>query len=290
MSDLAIVTDSTADVPEDLLRKYDVTTIPLSVTIAGRTYRDRVDLSLDRFYQLLAEAGVSSTSGPSPGVFAEVYRRLVQAGKKVLAIHLSGVLSGTFRTACLARQQLIDEGTAQAGDIVVVDSLNASMGLGWQVVAAAEAAARGLSPAEVLRLAERVRERVRLFVHVPTLVYLHRGGRIGSVSAMVGSLLNIIPLITLRDGGVVAAAKLRGEAQVLRQYLEVVGEAWTAAEKAGARFYLAVMHAHALEEAKALGDRLVAQLGLREQPLLVETGPVVGGHVGPGALGVAFYW
>jgi DegV family protein with EDD domain len=290
MGDLAIVTDSTSDLPEDLLRQHDITAIPLTVDLGGRSYRDRVDLSPDEFYRLLVEqGGVHRTSQPAPGVFLEAYRKLLDAGKKVIAIHLSGVLSGTCRAAELARQSLLDQGAA-AEDLTVVDSLNGSMGLGWQVLAAAEAATLGQGREEVLRLVARVRERVRIFFHVANLEYLRRGGRVGAVSALVGSLLNIIPLLTVVNGGVVAAAKLRGKPQVLRKHLELVSEAWTAAQAAGSRFYLSVLHAHALEEAKALRDRLVGHLGLVEPPLLVETGPVIGGHVGPGSVGVSFYW
>ncbi|MDI6870557.1 MAG: DegV family protein [Bacillota bacterium] len=291
MSDLAIVTDSTSDLPDDLLRRYEITAIPLTVDVGGRSYRDRVDLAPDQFYDLLeAQKGVHRTSQPSPGVFLDVYRQLVKTGKKVIAIHLSSVLSGTCRTAELARQHLIDQGVAGEEDVTVVDSLNGSMGMGWQVLAAAEAAGLGKGREEVLRLIERVRERVKLFLHVSDLEYLHRGGRVGAVSALLGSLLNITPLLTVVNGGVVAAAKLRGKQQVVRKYVELVGEAWAAAQAAGSRFYLSVMHAHALEEARALRDRLVKQLVLAEQPLLVETGPVIGGHVGPGSVGVAYYW
>lgn len=291
MSDLAIVTDSTSDLPEELLRRYGVTTIPITVTLAGRDYRDREDLSPEEFYGFLEQQpGVHRTSQPPPGAFLEVYRRLVQAGKKVVAIHLSGLLSGTCRTAELARQQLIDQGVAGPEDITVVDALNASMGLGWQVLAAAEAAALGKGRQEVLRVVGRVRERVKLVLHVANLDYLRRSGRLGAVSTLVGSILQIVPLLTVVNGGVVLLAKLRGRAQVFRKYLELVGEAHRAAQEAGTRLRLAVMHAHALEEAKALRDRLVEQLGLTEEPLLIETGPALGGHVGPGSVGVAYYW
>jgi DegV family protein with EDD domain len=291
VSDLAIVTDSTSDLPADLLAQYDITTIPLVVTMAGRSYRDGVDLSPDEFYRLLAaQQGLTHTSQPAPGVFVETYRRLLEAGKKVIAIHLSSALSGTLRTAELARQQLIDQGVAEPEDIAVVDSLNGSLGLGWQVLAAAEAAAQGHGFRDVLQVVGRVRDRVRLFLNVQTLEYLYRGGRVDAVSALVGSLLNIVPLLTVVNGTVVAAAKLRGQRQILRRYTELVGGAWSAAQAAGARFHLAVMHAHALDEAKALRDWLVDQLGLTEQPLLVETGPVIGGHVGPGSVGVSYYW
>lgn len=290
MSDLAIVTDSTSDLPEDLLRQHDITSIPLTVHLAGQEYRDRIDLSAEEFYGFLAgQKGIHKTSQPPPGAFIEAYQRLVKAERKVIAIHLSGALSGTFRTAELARQQLIEQRVAGPEDITVVDSRNASMGLGWQVLAAAEAADRGQGREEVLRVVEEVREKVKLFVHVGKLEYLQRSGRLGVVSALVGSVLQIIPLITLVNGGATVAGRLRGHSQVLRKYLELVGEAWESAQATGNRLRLAVMHAHALEEAKALRDRLVESLGLSETPILVETGPVIGGHVGPGSVGVAFY-
>lgn len=289
MSDLAIVTDSTSDLPPELLTRHDITAIPLCVEVGGRSYRDRIDLTPDEFYVLLAKDNTSSrTSQPSLGIFLETYRRLLDAGKKIVSIHISSRFSGTGATADMARRQLIDQG-AREDDITVFDSLNASMGLGWQVLAAAEAAGEGQRLPEILQLLERVRERVRLYLHCPTLEYLHRGGRIGAVSALLGSLLNIVPLLTVVNGSVVAAAKLRGEGQVLRRYLELVGEAWSSAQTAHTRLRLSVMHAHALEQAKALRQRLVETLGLTEVPLLVETGPVVGGHVGPGSLGVSFF-
>lgn len=274
MSDLAIVTDSACDVPEELQRRYEITTIPLTVSVASLT----------------GQKGLFHTSQPPPGVFVETYQRLLEAGRKVIAIHLSSVLSGTLRTAELARRQLIDQRKACPEDLTVIDSRNASMGMGWQVLAAAEAVARGQGRREVVRLVERVRTRVKLYLHVGDLEYLQRSGRVGAVSALIGSLLKITPLLTVVNGSVVAAAKLRGEKQVLRKYLELVGGAFTAAQATGSRFYLSVMHAHALEEAKALRDWLVSQLGLPEEPLFVETGPAIGGHVGPGSVGVSYYW
>ncbi|MGE5508330.1 MAG: DegV family protein [Chitinophagales bacterium] len=290
MQELAIVTDSVADLPKDLCQTYDVTVIPLTVTVGGQSYRDRVDLSVDEFYRLMREEEwAPQTSQPSPGVFLEVYRRLVQAGRKVISLHLSGFLSGTVRTAQLARDQLVVEERLPEDAVTVVDTLNGSMGQGWQVLAAAEAAAAGQSLPEALRLIGQVRERVRLFLHVPSLEYLHKGGRITTVTALVGSLLHITPLLGVVNGVVQPIAKLRGEGQVLRKYLELVGEGWRAAQAAGEHFRLAVMHADAAAAAERLRAHLTQELKLSEQPLLVETGPVIGRHVGPGALGVAFY-
>lgn len=290
MPEIAIVTDSVADLPADLCTAYDVTVVPLVVTVGGRSYLDRVDLTPEEFYRLLREdPSPPQTSQPAPGVFLEVYRRLVRAGRQVVSLHLSGFLSGTVRAAQLARDQVLVEERLPADAVTVVDSLNASMGQGWQVLAAAEAAAAGRALPEVLELIERVRERVRLFVHVRNLEYLHKGGRINSVTALLGSLLQITPLLSVVNGVVEAAAKLRGEGQITRRYLELVGEGFQVAQAAGERFRLAVMHADAASAAEHLRALLSSELGLPEEPLLIETGPVLGRHVGPGAMGVAFY-
>ncbi|MGQ9779990.1 MAG: DegV family protein [Bacillota bacterium] len=272
---IAIVTDSTCDLPPDLVAAHDITVIPLEVRLGGETYRDGLDLgTAELFCRVSAEGLRPITSQPSLGAFVRVYDELRQKFKSIISIHLSSSFSGTVDTAALARDSL------PGADISVVDSGSFTLGLGLQVLAAARAVRAGLKKEAVLRLLEKISRRTCIFGVLEGLDFLRLGGRIGKVGHLLASLLKVRPLIRVMAGEAVSIGLSRRRAEAIESLLALVDRVMTAGE-----FHLGVMHTMAEKEAKELRRRLEERYGPVE--LLVEAGPVVGCHVGPGALGVA---
>ncbi|MBC8080014.1 MAG: DegV family protein, partial [Gorillibacterium sp.] len=199
MGTVRIVTDSTADIPEDIRKRLNIEVVPLKVHFGTYTYIDSVTLGAKQFYDKLMVSTVSSTtSQPSPIDFLDAYKKLQIAEPKtpVVSIHISSALSGTYQSAMLARS-MMDE----VLDITIIDSKSASYGLGIKVVKAAEAAQEGRSKEEILKLLDEIDEKFSLYFLVNTLQHLHKGGRIGKAAAIFGSLLNIKPILSIDASG-----------------------------------------------------------------------------------------
>ena len=225
-----IVTDSTADIPPDVQRAFDITVVPLNVHIGDEVFRDRVDLSGDDFFQRLARTTqLPRTSQPSVGTFQEAFSRLLEQGHEVVAVLLSSKVSGTYNAGLMAAQ-------ATAPDRVeVIDSQMASMALGFLALEGAEAARAGRSLKQVADHVRSLLPKARVIATIDTLTYLQRGGRIGRAQALVGSLLNIKPLITLKDGEVQPLGRARSRAQALDRLVALL-------ERDGSLSRLAVLH------------------------------------------------
>ena len=265
-----VVTDSTSDVPADLVDRYHILVVPALINIEGKSYADGVDLSRGDFYRRLPKLDpLPTTATPSPGTFEAAFRSCGPA--EIVAVHLSASLSALFSTALLGAEPLGDQ-------VTVVDSQQASMGLGWQVLAAAEVAAAGGSRAEILATVRSAQARVRLYACLDTLEYLRRGGRASLLSARLGDLLQIKPMIELRDGVVSVLARVRTR-QKARDELAARVLALGPLQR------LAVLHTDCLDDAQAMADRL-APLA-QQPPVVVEAAGVLGTHVGPGAIGIA---
>ena len=270
-----IVTDSTADLPQQVAQELDITVVPLNVHFGEETFLDGVDLDSDSFFQrLTTEPRLPTTSQPSVGAFLEVYRGLLDAGHEVVSIHISSKLSGTMNSALQAQEQL-DAGPRLA----VVDSMQAGLALGVVATAAAHAVQDGASHGDTVELAPRISERVRLFVLLETLEYLQKGGRIGKAQAFLGSLLHIRPILTVREGEVHPLERVRARQRGLERLCQLAAECGTLQQ-------VAICHSTTPEEALALEERM--------QPLLAggriiqaRFGPVLGTHVGPGAIAIA---
>jgi len=277
MSRVCIVTDSGADLTPDVAAEAGVRVVPLTVTFGQQEYRDSVDLSPERFYQLLREADAGSlprTTQPSPADFEEVYRPLVEAGCTIVSVHMSARVSGTLQSAALAARSV-------GGEIHVVDSKSASLGTGLLVLEAARLAAAGTSAGDIVRRLEALRDRQKVFFSVDTLEYLQRNGRIGKAQAFVGGLLNVKPILTLVEGEVHPLERVRGRARVHSRLVEL------AAAAAGTDpVRIAVLHGDAPGDAERLAEALRSRLAVTELRTAL-LGPTVGTHVGPGTLGVA---
>jgi DegV family protein with EDD domain len=265
-----VVTDSNGDIPPEEAARLNIVVVRSILNIEGKSYVDGIDISRNEFYRRLPTLNPPpTTAAPSTADFEGAYRSCGSAD--IVAIHLASTLSGIFAAARLGAEPLGDQ-------VTVVDSEQASMGMGWQVVAAAEAAAAGASRDEVLRLVRSVQERVRLFASLDTIEYLRRGGRASLLSARLGELLQIKPLIEVRAGAVSALARVRTR-QKAREELAARVEALGPLER------LAILHTDCLADAQAMASRL-APLSA-SAPWVVEATAVIGTHVGPGVIGAA---
>jgi DegV family protein with EDD domain len=265
-----IVTDSTCDLPPALVERHNIVVVPAALNIDGRTLRDGVDISRGEYYaRLPGFKDLPATAAPSAGEFEAAFQECGAA--PIISLNLASQLSGLYNAARLAAE-------AFGPQVTVVDSGQLSMGLGWQVLAAAEAAARGAGPAEVLAAAEAVRRRVKVFAVLDTIEFLRRGGRASAFVAALGGLLQIKPLLEVVEGEVkpVGRQRLRPNAVALMcERLRALGPLQR----------LAVLHTACAEEAQVLAAQFAAQSA--EPPLVVEATTVIGTHTGPHALGFA---
>ena len=270
-----LVTDSTSDISLSDARALGVHVVPLIVRFGEEQYRDGVDIDADQFYAKLEETGVHpTTSQPSPDVFATLYRTLLaDPDDQVVGLHISSKLSGTLQSATLAAQGF------DPGRIHLVDTESVSGGLQLLVRAALDDIKAGDPANVVAEKATRRRSKVTILVLLDTLTYLHRGGRIGRAQAFVGGLLNVKPLIGVRDGEVVPLARLRSRSKGIDMIVEHVRGCLPLRS-------LAEFHAAAAESMVDLEARLGAAVS-NVTAVLGRIGPVVGAYSGPGGLGVA---
>ncbi len=219
-----IVTDSTADIPQDQAESLGITIVPLIVFFGDEAYRDGVDLDSASFYsKLQASKELPRTSQPSPAAFQEAYTRLIDEGADaILSIHLSAKLSGTYQSACTARDSL--PGSVKKIPIEVIDSQSISIGMSWAIMQAAQEAREGLGLAEIkAHLIDRL-ARTRILAVLDTLEYVRRGGRIGGARALAGSMLSIKPIISLKDGEVVPVEQPRTRSKAFARIAQLLQE------------------------------------------------------------------
>ncbi|WCK53029.1 DegV family protein [Aneurinibacillus sp. Ricciae_BoGa-3] len=282
MMTIKIVTDSTADLPKSLLEELGIQIVPLKIHFGEESYLDSITLTSDQFYEKLASSDrLPTTSQPSPIDFTDVYERIAQeGGTQILSIHLSGSLSGTVQTASIAAGMVEDKVRVH-----VLDSKIAAYPLGMVVIAAARAAREGKSLAACIEAAEKAISTQRAFFVVDTLTYLQKGGRIGKASALVGSLLNVKPILTIDETGTVAPVeKIRGKKKAVARILEM------AKEYAGDNpVVAAAIYSTGEEEARVLAEEVGSQLNVVEPVAIGQLGPVIGTYGGPGLLAVSLY-
>ena len=280
MSKVAVVTDSTAYLPPDLVKKHNITVAPLILIWGEETFRDGVDIMPEEFYRRLSTAKVMpTTSQASIANMKEIFEKLLSEGYDVLGIFISSKLSGTIASA----EQAIEMLPKAKDKITIVDSLATSMAMGFHVLAAARAAQAGETLAACRKLAEKAREHTGLFFAVDTLEFLRRGGRIGGAQALLGTALNIKPVLELRDGRVESVEKVRTKGKALARVVELVVE--QVAGRTPVR--LATLHANAEAEARSLLEAATARLNPTES-VFASVSPVIGNHAGPGTVGLAF--
>jgi len=281
VSRIAIVTDSSVNVPSGIQRECGMHVVPLKVIFNGQTFQDGIDLAPARFYELLRAASeLPTTSQPSTGDFVEVYSRLSEEADAIVSIHLSELLSGTIKSA-LAARELVNH-----VPIEVVDSRSVSLGLGFMVMAAARAAQQGKGLPEVTAATQRLIPKMNIIFVVDTLKYLHMGGRIGGASAMLGSALKIKPLLHICDGEVSPLERVRSKCRATDRMLEIMAQRLE--EDSDGVLRAAVVHADRADEALELQEKVLARFQPAES-YLTDLTPAVGVHVGPGTLGLGWY-
>jgi DegV family protein with EDD domain len=275
-----VVTDSTSDIPEDIARQLDITVVPANIQFADRSFQDGVDLSRDEFYRrLVSGTDLPTTSAPAAGIFAQTYRgvaaRSAAAGQPlegVVAVHLASRLSGLFNAARLGAEDVTET------QVHLVDSQQVSIGTGLLAIVAARAAQAGMGLHEIVELVEARVPRVRLLALLDTLDYVRRSGRLGPARWLLGTLLNIKPIIAVRHGEVLPPVELaRTRGQGLQRLTELATELAPFEE-------LAVVHAQTPQLAATLLDRL-SLLHPRDQIICSEVGVTIGTYAGPGAVG-----
>lgn len=277
---VAVVTDSTAYLPDELTHAHDITVVPLVVVMDGVEGREGVNVSPADLSDLLGGRRIDvTTSRPAPAEFAEVYRRLLAAGADgVVSVHMSRELSGTHDAAALAAVEVGDR-------VAVVDSRATGMGLGFPVLAAASVAAGGGALAEVRDAAVAAIARTTTLFYVDTLEFLRRGGRIGAASALVGTALAVKPILWMVDGRIVVRDKVRTASRALARLVDLAVEAAGESEVDVAVHHLAVPDRGA-ELMAAVTERLGERL--RER-YICELGAVVAAHVGAGFAGIVVH-
>lgn len=277
---MQIVTDRGMDMAPEQMKDLAVHFVPLTFNLSGKSYRSGEDVQPDEFYALLeADGGFPTTSQPSPGVFADLYRRLATTDPDILSIHISSGLSGTVNAARLGAQMVPE------ANVTVVDSKTLSGALGWQVEAAAKAVKAGWAKERILAQVERVRAATDTLYTLATLRYLIHGGRISHLKGLLGSVLNVKPLIGVeKEHGTYTQ---RGAARTLRAAILRIADLVAEQHAPGTALRVQVLHGANPEGAALLRERLESLFACDWLP----TGPiapVLGAHTGPGLVGVAF--
>jgi DegV family protein with EDD domain len=281
---IRVVTDSLAWIPDDLVRRHQLTVVPLHVHFGEEQYTETVDLTNEQFYARLRESRVMpKTSAPSPGEFLDAYRRVADEADAIVSVHFTSKMSATYQSAEIAAGQLREE--RPGFRIETIDTLNAAMAEGIVALRAAEDAERGLSFDEVVANARALVPKPRVYLTVQTLEYLQKGGRIGRAQALVGGLLQIRPVLAVQDGIITPLARERTMGRAMDRIVTLIGEYAQGRPLAHA----CVLHAVAEDAARQVAQQLESRFTIQRPIIFSEIGPVIGTYVGPGALGVTFH-
>ncbi|MFZ4451070.1 DegV family protein [Salibacterium aidingense] len=278
MSNIAIVTDSTAYLPEETAAAFGITVVPLNVIFGETSYQEEVELSTDAFYEKMKTAPeLPSTSQPSPGAFLEVFEKLAAAYDEIITVHLSSGISGTYQTAEAAG------GEVEGAEVYAFDSEISCMPQGYFVLEAAKMAQDGKTAAQIINRLEEMKQNTRAYFIVDDLNHLHRGGRLNGAQALVGSLLQIKPILHFENKLIVPFEKVRTEKKALNRVYELFDE--DAGTNASIR--ATVIHANRPEKAESIRQKLAGQYPNADIDV-GWFGPVIGTHLGEGGLGIGW--
>ena len=271
-----IVTDSTSGLPKEVAEQYGIHVIPLTIFFGEEAFRDGIDLTPTSFVdKLKAAKDLPTTSQPSPGDFAKLYEELTEDGSEVVSVHISSGLSGTYQSAVMGAEML------EGKKIHTLDSRSTTVGLAMLAVEAAKMAKDGDTGETIAAKLQAMIQKHHLFLAVETLEYLQKGGRIGRAQGLVGSLLNIKPLLRLVDGVVTPLEKIRGFSKVIARMVDTA----LAEIKPGDRFTFGVAHIASPKNAEMLVGK-VREKYPDAEIMVLDGGPVIGAHVGPGTVGL----
>ncbi len=273
-----IVTDSTADIPVKIINEYGIQVVPLNIHFGEEVLKDGVDIWSEEFYNRLRnEDLLPNTSQPAPGEFLTVYQRIAKPGDTIISLHISKEMSGTVGSAAIAASMLTEEVTVH-----VIDSRNVTLGLGAMVIKAAQMAKNGATVTAILESVDKWKKQIGVYFTVNSLEYLHRTGRIGKASALLGGLLNIKPVLAIEDGIIIPVEKVRGQfAKVAAQIVETIYQRYGAVP-----LQVAYLHTDLPELNSYLQKAAEARLNIGESMTNL-IGPIVGAHGGPVTIGIA---
>jgi len=276
-----VITDSTAYLPPEVQEELDIKVVSLGVNFTDSSYKE-VEISNESFYELMAQSPkVPTSSQPSPADFYEVMLKIVEQGDEVAGVFLSSDFSGTYYSAVAARNMILEK--YPAAKIELIDSRTAATPVGYGAIAGAKAAREGWPLEQVVAKIKEVVSKGRLFFVPKTLEYLKKGGRIGGAAALLGTLLQVKPILTVQDGRVAVFDKVRTSEKALARMVEV----FTRDHRQTGVAEVTVLHINCLEDAQALAKQIAEISGL--QVGIGSIGPVIGLHVGPGTLGIAYH-
>lgn len=280
MPKIAIITDTDASLPLDLAAEHDIRLVPITVHFGEEEFESEFNLDeAELFSRIDAEGKLPTTSAPAPGKFAAAYQDALDGGaESIICFTVSSEVSAIYSSACTARDMFPDK------DIIVVDSRTLSMGQGFIVLAAAEAAARGAGKEEILALCDDVRERTDFYAALATLKYLAMSGRVGSLAAGMASLLDVKPILTIRDGKLDMLERVRTRKKAWGRTIELAAQVieGRSVER------MAVVHSNAREEAHAFEKQLRDELSCPEEILIAPLTAGLSVHSGAGLVGVGF--
>ena len=282
MPRISIITDSCASLPDEFYAQYEIAMVPYFLHIGQRSLRDLVDITREDFLDHMRTATeVPKTANPGAGDYLEAFRTAARRSRDIISIHMTSLGSGAFQAASVAKEMALKT----LGDlrIEVVDTRNVSMGHGWMVLEAARAAISGASADDILALIRRMIPVTRMLQTADTLRYLYLGGRIGRAQHLVGSVLNIKPIIGMEDGVIVALGQARSRTAVYRRMVELIA----GKVGAGAAIKAAIVHAADQDAAIALRDLIASRFQCVEM-LVTNLSSALAVHTGPGTVGVCY--
>lgn len=280
---IAVVTDSCASIPPDLVKSLQIEVVPYYLHRGHETLRDLVDVTHYEFFQWLPTADtLPTTANPGPGDYIDAFTHVVEWADGIVSIHMTSKGSGAYQSACIAREMA--EARLPGITIEVIDTLQVSMVHGWAAIEAARAAQAGGDLAQVIAAARHVADTGWMIQTADTLKYLYMGGRIGRAKHLVGSLLNVKPIIGMEEGIIVPLGQARTRHKAYAKILELMRDR----NPAGHPIKVAVTHVAAPEQAELLLDMVKRAFDCRET-LISELSPVLGVHTGPGLAGVNFF-
>lgn len=279
MNPVKVFTDSTADIPGELREEYNISFVPLYVTIGGKSYKDQVDINTAGLYELVDQLQeLPKTAAPSTQDFINSFKPWIDKGYDIIFFGISSKLSATVQSANLAAQEF-DEGRVH-----VVDSMNLSMGIGLLALKAAMWASQGLEVSEILKRIEAMIPRVRSSFIIDTLKYLHMGGRCSSLELIAGTVLKIRPQILVKDGGLTVSEKYRGKKEkALNSFYNNFVKKVKNIEKSG----IVLAHSADPDSAQYLKEKVIAEYDF-ENIYILEAGTVISSHCGPGTVGIMY--
>jgi DegV family protein with EDD domain len=276
---IRIVMDSAGDIPEDWRKEYDVHVIPVNIQFENKTYQQGIDLSNDEFYALADKTGViPKTSQPTPQQFIDFYKRIAEASDTILSLHVTSKLSGTFNSAVLAAQELKNK-----LKVIPYDSGSGSAAIGFMCKEVRQLERAGETIQAILSRLDQIRHSVNIVLTLDTLEYAHRSGRVKALPAALAALINIKPIIILKEGALDMKERVRTRQRSLSRILEIIHE-----RVDGQLVNVAVVHSQSLEAAKQLVKKVKETLQVNEL-IISELSIGVAANLGPGTVGIIAY-